>query len=90
VAIGSTGTFTVNLTNVDSLTVVFKDHLFIGANPGDFSETTTCGLSILPKATCTITFTFTPQATGLRTAQFQIDDNDASSPQILSFSGTGQ
>jgi hypothetical protein len=43
-----------------------------GANPGDFAETNTCGTSLTPGTQCTISVTFTPQASGVRRAQVNI------------------
>jgi hypothetical protein len=43
-----------------------------GANPGDFAQTTTCGSSLAPGAPCTISVTFTPQASGIRKAQVNV------------------
>ena len=60
-----------------------------GANLGDFSQTNNCS-SVPAKGTCTITVTFTPTATGARSANVQISDNGGGSPQLVPLSGTGQ
>jgi Abnormal spindle-like microcephaly-assoc'd, ASPM-SPD-2-Hydin len=60
-----------------------------GANPSDFGQTNDCPGSLAVDATCTITVTFTPSATGSRAASVQISDNAANSPQALTLSGTG-
>jgi len=59
---------------------------------GDFAETTTCGT--LPTvlnvgATCSISITFTPTATGSRTGGLTIDDDASNTPQGVSLAGTG-
>jgi hypothetical protein len=60
-----------------------------GANAGDFGQTNDCPASLAANATCTITVTFSPSATGPRAASVQIADNAAGSPQALGLSGTG-
>jgi trimeric autotransporter adhesin len=61
-----------------------------GANPTDFTETDDCGSSIAPKGNCTITATFSPQASGPRSGTIQIADNGGGSPQIITLTGTGE
>jgi phospholipase C len=57
---------------------------------GDFAETNTCRSSVSAGASCTISVTFTPRATGTRTGAVSIADNAAGSPQTISLTGTGQ
>src|SRR5207244_13391533 len=45
--------------------------------------------SVSPAASCTITVTFTPAATGARTATVTITDDAPGSPQLVSLAGTG-
>src|SRR5262249_55427183 len=45
--------------------------------------------SLAANASCTINVTFTPQATGSRTASVTLTDNAASSPQTIALTGTG-
>src|SRR5207253_1674494 len=51
---------------------------------GDFMQTNTCGTSVAAGANCTISVTFTPTATGIRTGAVTITDNIAGSPQTNS------
>jgi len=62
---------------------------FKGADPGDFSQTNTCGASLAANSKCTISVTFTPAATGARTATMDVNDSANNSPQKVSLSGTG-
>jgi ASPM-SPD-2-Hydin domain-containing protein len=57
---------------------------------GDFTQTNTCGTSVAPGTSCTISVTFTPTAGGMRTGTIRISDNALGSPQQVSLSGTGQ
>ncbi|MBZ5643666.1 MAG: FG-GAP-like repeat-containing protein [Acidobacteriia bacterium] len=79
----------ITLTNKSGGNLNFTSIGFTGANSGEFSQTNTCGASILNNATCTINLTFTPLASGARVATLQIVDNASNSPQTLAVSGTG-
>ena len=60
-----------------------------GTNAGDFSKTTTCGASLGASASCTVSVTFKPTATGTRTASVLFSDDGGASPQAVTLSGTG-
>ena len=60
-----------------------------GASAGDYSQTNTCGTSLVAAGTCTISVTFKPTATGLRTAAISVADNGTGSPQTVPLTGTG-
>jgi len=60
-----------------------------GANPGDFSQTNTCGSLVAAGGSCTINVTFTPTAAGTRNASLFVSDDASGSPQTLPLSGTG-
>jgi hypothetical protein len=90
--VGTTSTSqTITLTNVSGGTAITITSITItGTNPTDFAQTNTCGTSVLPKKSCTITVTFTPSATGARSASVSVADNAGLSPQTVPLSGTGQ
>jgi hypothetical protein len=77
------------LTNNQSTVLLISGITFTGTNSGDFSETNTCGASVAAKSHCSISVTFTPSATGTRSATLNVADNAPSSPQTASLSGTG-
>jgi len=88
--VGSTSAAsTLMLTNNLSTTLPFSI-TFTGANPGDFAGTNACGGIVAAKSTCTISVTFTPAATGTRTAILNLNDSANNSPQIVTLNGTGQ
>jgi hypothetical protein len=60
-----------------------------GASSGDFQQTNSCGSGIAAGGNCSIGVTFTPTATGSRSATLSIGDNTAGSPQLVSLAGTG-
>jgi hypothetical protein len=79
----------ITLTNTGATTLTINRIYIAGANAGDFAETNTCGAGIAAGGTCTVSVTFTPTAIGLRKAVLGISDSDASSPQAVSLTGTG-
>jgi len=79
----------VALTNTGNASLSIPSITVTGTNTSDFSQTNTCGNSVAANSSCTISVTFTPAATGARTAAVSISDNAAGSPQTVSLSGTG-
>ncbi|HXJ91861.1 MAG TPA: choice-of-anchor D domain-containing protein [Terriglobia bacterium] len=79
---------TITLTNLGN-TLTIQSILITGTNPGDFAQTNTCGTSVAAGANCTINVTFTPAASGTRSASVTISDSDPASPQNVTLTGTG-
>ena len=80
----------VTLTTAGTLPLIINSIGFTGANPGDFSQTSTCGGSLAPGASCTIDVTFTPTAINARAANLVISTNDPLYPlTTVALSGTG-
>jgi len=80
----------VTLTNNQSQTLLINTISIGGTNPGDFSQTNTCGIAIAAFANCTVSVTFTPATTGARSAQLLISVSpDSNSPENVSLTGTG-
>jgi len=83
-------TQTVTLTNGDNSQTITSISL-TGPDPGDFAESNTCPVSpstLVPGAQCTISVTFTPQASGVRKALVEIIDSAPGSPQYITLSGS--
>jgi trimeric autotransporter adhesin len=80
---------TVTLTNNGNVALGITGIAVSGTNSGDFAQTNTCGSSVAVGANCTISITFTPGASGTRTASMTITDNATGSPQSISLTGTG-
>jgi hypothetical protein len=59
------------------------------ATTANFGETDNCGSILASEASCTVNVTFTPAGTGSLNGTLSVTDNAASSPQIVSLSGTG-
>jgi len=88
-AVGTSTAKTVTLTNNLPTALSIASITFTGANPGDFAESDTCGGSVAANSTCTISVTFTPQATSKRTATLNINDAANNNPQTVTLTGTG-
>ncbi len=82
---------TVTLTSNLALAMPISSLTFTGANALDFAApTNTCGASLAAKAHCTISITFTPGATGTRTATLNVSDSASNTPQTVALTGTGE
>jgi beta-propeller repeat-containing protein/HYDIN/CFA65/VesB family protein/centrosomal CEP192-like protein len=88
-AIGSVSAVqTVTITNTGTATLVIST---ISAS-GDFKETNNCGAlnnALNVGQSCSVSVTFAPTATGLRSGTLSISDNATGSPQSVALSGNG-
>jgi hypothetical protein len=80
---------TVTVTNAGQRTVNISNIELQGSNAGDFAQTSNCGATLLPGASCTVSVTFTPTAKGLRDANLSVFDDGGGSPQQVKLGGTG-
>jgi hypothetical protein len=84
---------TFTLVNNTNGTVTFTGIAAVGVLPPantDFAVATdTCSPSVTAGAKCTVTVTFKPGAAGVPTGTLAFTDDDSSSPQNVSLSGTG-
>jgi hypothetical protein len=83
---------TITLTNSGTAPLTISSIVISGTNSGDFAQTSTCPAStasLAAGAKCTISVTFTPAATGARTAAVTITDSASGSPHTVSLTGTG-
>jgi hypothetical protein len=81
---------TITLTNGD-LSQTITSITITGPDPGDFAQTNTCPISpstLAPGGQCTITVTFTPQASGIRRASLEFVDSAPGSPQYVNLTGS--
>jgi hypothetical protein len=77
------------LTNSGNAALTITGISVGGSNPSDFRQTNSCGSSVVAGGNCSIGVTFTPTATGSRSATLSIGDNATGSPQLVSLAGTG-
>ena len=79
----------VTLKNTGTASLTITSIAITGTNAGDFAQTHTCGSSLAAGASCTISVTFKPTASGTRSAALSVTDNAAGSPQKVTLSGIG-
>jgi len=79
----------VMLTNSGNAALSITGISVGGTNPSDFRQTNSCGSSVVAGGNCSIGVTFTPTATGSRSATLSIGDNANDNPQLVSLAGTG-
>jgi hypothetical protein len=60
-----------------------------GTNASDFAETDNCGTSVAANSSCTINVTFTPSASGARSATLTVTDSAGTQTSTLSGTGVG-
>lgn len=85
VALGSSSTLPVTLTNVGTTAVSIRS---IGANT-DYRASNNCGASVASKGTCTIDVTFTPSFSGNRPGALSVSSSDDASPERVDLVGKG-
>jgi uncharacterized protein (TIGR03437 family) len=79
----------VTLTNSATTAMSINSIAITGANPGDFTQTNTCGSILQSNASCSIAVTFNPTGIGTRTGSLAITDNAPGSPQEVRLDGNG-
>ena len=72
----------MTLSNPGTAALTITGISVTGTNASSFGQSNNCGSSLAVGATCTITVTFTPGATGSLTAAISVADNATGSPQI--------
>jgi hypothetical protein len=80
---------TTTVTNIGNIELNITSIAITGADSSDFAESDNCRRPILPNDSCKIAVTFTPSATGQRTANMVITDDAPNSPQNVPLSGVG-
>ncbi len=80
---------TITLINTGSTAVTNLSVGLVGTSSGDFAQINDCGTGLNASASCTITVTFTPSATGARSASVQVSDKASINQRFLPLKGTG-
>jgi hypothetical protein len=81
---------TITLTNhATSRAVTIAAVTIAGLNSPSFAHTNTCGTSVAPGATCTLSVTFTPHGTGSRTATLNVWNNGSGAALKVALTGNG-
>ncbi len=90
--IGTTsGPQTVTIANTGRGALFISSAATRGANPLDFTQVNDgcSGLTLAAGSSCAVEITFSPTATGTRSATFILTDNAAGSPHTVPITGTG-
>lgn len=83
---------TVTLSNTGSASLSITSIAINGANSSDFTQTNNCGTSLAAGANCAVSITFKPAATGSRSADLLLTDNNnaaSGSTETVALAGTG-
>jgi hypothetical protein len=91
-AIGTTSApQSITITNTGNAGLFISSAATRGANPLDFTQVSDgcSGLTLAPGTSCSVSITFSPTASGTRSATFILSDNAANSPQTVPITGTG-
>jgi hypothetical protein len=89
--IGTTSTAQqVSLQNTGTVAAVLNTFSLSGTNAGDFAiSANTCATTLAGGASCQVSITFSPTASGTRSVSLQVSDSASNSPQAAPISGTG-
>ncbi|PYU92591.1 MAG: hypothetical protein DMG25_11805, partial [Acidobacteria bacterium] len=79
----------VTLSNSGSAALSVTSIAVTGTNAGDFAQSNNCGSSVAAAGSCTINVTFTPAASGTRSATVTVTDNATGSPHTAGLTGSG-
>ncbi|HWC85460.1 MAG TPA: choice-of-anchor D domain-containing protein, partial [Solirubrobacteraceae bacterium] len=91
-AIGTTSApQSITVTNTGSASLFISSAATRGADPLDFTEVSDgcSGLTLDVGASCSVSITFSPTASGARSATFNLSDNAPASLQTVPIAGTG-
>ena len=87
---GSNASLNVSVTNSGTAPLHITTVVLGGANANDYnSSSPTCNSAVAVNSACTIIVTFTPLASGLRSATVTVTDDSPGSPQTIAVKGTG-
>jgi len=80
----------INLTNNGTANLTISSIVIAGADPSDYKQTNNCPATLAAGFSCNIAVTFSPIATGTRTATVTATDSATGSPHSVSLTGTGK
>jgi hypothetical protein len=87
---GSSQQLTVTVTNTSNVAATLSASTLTGSGASAYSiGSNVCGGSVAAMATCAITVSFNPTATGSYSATLTLTDNAVTSPQTVTLAGSG-
>ncbi len=81
-------TQTVTIANPSSSALSLNGFTITGTNAADFTGSWNCPGTLAAGQSCTVTITYTPGGSGVRTALLSINNSTGGSPQTVSLTGT--
>ena len=88
--VGTTSTAqTITVTNSGTAPLHVSEVNLTGTNANDFAQTNGCTSAIQPSASCNVSVSFKPSATGSRNASIAISGDGTGGPEAVSATGTG-
>jgi hypothetical protein len=87
--VGQIASQTIVLSNLGNIAMSVTSIAVAGDSTGSFSQTNNCSTALAAGASCQVTVSLTPSASGVLQATLQITDNAPGSPQSVSLSGVG-
>jgi hypothetical protein len=85
---GLTSAKTVAMKNMGQVNATIGGFTLGGAP--DYTQTNNCPATLAPKASCTVTITFAPNAIGVLDGSLTITDNTAAGSSTITMTGTGK
>jgi hypothetical protein len=85
---GHSKSMNVTITNIGTTQLTITSVGITGSDISDFSDRTNC-TSLAPNRSCIVSVTFTPTATGPRSADLTVMDNTQAGSYTVSLMGTG-
>jgi Tol biopolymer transport system component len=85
----SSSPMSVTVTNTGTTVLPINSISLGGANPGQFSRTTTCGSSLAAGSFCQINVVFRPTSTGTKTATLIVNAGGGAGSKTVALSGVG-
>jgi hypothetical protein len=83
-------TITINkIWTVSTVVPPIGKRVILPQPSAEFAQTNDCGTNLGQGQSCTITVTFTPNTTGTRAAQVQVETDQADSPNLVVLTGNG-
>jgi len=85
----TSGSQSVTITNTGTANLTVSSVSVTGSDSTQFAQTNNCSAALAPNASCTISVTFSPSATGGKTASLAISHSGVGSPTTVTLNGAG-
>jgi hypothetical protein len=86
---GASAPQAITVTNTGTVPLTIATISLSAPNPGQFSQTNTCGTPVAVSSTCTISAVFKPISIGSKSATLKVNAGGGAGLQTATLSGTG-